>query len=67
MTPNKRASLLFVKPMQPTARTNMTVVTDQRTYLFDLVASPGATPVYVLRFTYPPSPSARRRSCRLLR
>lgn len=53
VTPNKHASLLFVKPMQPTARTNMTVVTDQRTYLFDLIASPGATPVYVMRFTYP--------------
>ena len=56
VTPNKHASLLFVKPMQPTAHTNMTVVTDQRTYLFDLVASPGATPVYVMRFTYPPEP-----------
>jgi type IV secretion system protein VirB9 len=56
VTPNKHASLLFVKPMQPTARTNMTVVTDQRTYLFDLVATPGATPVYVLRFTYPAEP-----------
>ena len=56
VTPNKHASLLFVKPMQPTAHTNMTVVTDQRTYLFDLVATPGATPVYVMRFTYPPEP-----------
>jgi type IV secretion system protein VirB9 len=56
VTPNKHASLLFVKPMQPTAHTNMTVVTDERTYLFDLVASPGATPVYVMRFTYPPEP-----------
>jgi len=56
VTPNKHASLLFVKPMQPTAHTNMTVVTDQRTYLFDLVATPGATPVYVMRFTYPAEP-----------
>ncbi|HEY0271444.1 MAG TPA: TrbG/VirB9 family P-type conjugative transfer protein, partial [Sphingomonas sp.] len=32
VTPNKRASLLFVKPMKAPARTNMTVVTDQRTY-----------------------------------
>jgi type IV secretion system protein VirB9 len=53
VTPNKRANLLFVKPLDPTATTNMTVVTDRRTYLFDLVASPRAKPLYVLRFTYP--------------
>ena len=53
VTPNKRATLLFVKPLSPTAATNMTVVTDKRTYLFDLVAGPRAKPVYVLRFTYP--------------
>jgi type IV secretion system protein VirB9 len=56
VTPNKHASLVFVKPMQPSAHTNMTVVTDRRTYLFDLVATPMDTPVYVLRFTYPPEP-----------
>lgn len=53
VTPNKRANLLFVKPLAPTASTNMTVVTDRRTYLFDLVASPRSRPIYVLRFTYP--------------
>ena len=52
ITPNKRANLLFVKPMAARARTNMTVVTDRHTYLFDLVASPLGTPIYVLRFTY---------------
>lgn len=56
VTPNKRASLLFVKPMKAPARTNMTVVTDQRTYLFDLVTTPGRAPLYELRFTYPPRP-----------
>ena len=54
ITPNKRADLLFVKPLSATARTNMTVVTDQRTYFFDLAASPRSKPVYLLRFTYPP-------------
>lgn len=58
VTPNKRANLLFVKPLAPTAATNMTVVTDKRTYLFDLVASAGAKPLYVLRFTYPEEPAA---------
>ncbi|MFA9199908.1 MAG: TrbG/VirB9 family P-type conjugative transfer protein [Cypionkella sp.] len=58
VTPNKRANLLFVKPLAPNASTNMTVVTDRRTYLFDLVAAPGARPLYVLRFTYPDEPKA---------
>lgn len=54
VTPNRRANLLFVKPLEPRATTNMTVVTNKHTYLFDLVASPGnRTPLYVLTFTYP--------------
>lgn len=53
ITPNKRANLLFVKPLESGARTNMTVVTDRRTYFFDLVASARARPVYLLRFRYP--------------
>lgn len=54
VTPNKRANLLFVKPLSERAVTNMTVVTDRRTYLFDLIASPATrTPLYVLAFTYP--------------
>ena len=53
ITPNKRANLLFVKPLLARANTNMTVVTNKHTYLFDLVASPTAQPMYVLSFTYP--------------
>ena len=54
VTPNKRANLLFVKPLAERAATNMTVVTDKRTYLFDLVASPAhRNPLYVLAFDYP--------------
>jgi type IV secretion system protein VirB9 len=56
VTPNKRANLLFVKPLNPRARTNMTVVTDRHTYFFDLVSAPGNSPLYVLRFTYPDEP-----------
>lgn len=56
VTPNKRANLLFVKPLAPTAQTNMTVVTNKYTYLFDLVASPRAKPLYILTFTYPEEP-----------
>ncbi|HEY6814110.1 MAG TPA: TrbG/VirB9 family P-type conjugative transfer protein [Croceibacterium sp.] len=57
VTPNKRANLLFVKPLEERAATNLTVVTDRHTYLFDLVASPThRTPLYVLAFTYPEEP-----------
>ena len=57
VTPNKRANLLFIKPLADRATTNMTVVTDKHTYLFDLVASPThRTPLYVLSFSYPDQP-----------
>lgn len=51
--PNQAQTLLFIKPLQPSARTNMTVVTSRRTYLFDLVASPRNDPLYVMQFRYP--------------
>ncbi len=54
ITPSRSANLLFVKPLEPRAATNMTVVTNRHTYLFDLVATPGnRTPLYILTFTYP--------------
>lgn len=56
ITPNKRADLLFVKPLEAKARTNMTVVTNRHTYFFDLVASTTAKPLYMLRFTYKDEP-----------
>ncbi|MFA6219066.1 MAG: TrbG/VirB9 family P-type conjugative transfer protein [Erythrobacter sp.] len=60
VTPNKRANILFVKPLNARAATNLTVITSKRTYLFDLVASPGAKALYVLRFAYPPEPEAEQ-------
>lgn len=57
ITPNKRADLLFVKPLEASARTNMTVVTNRHTYFFDLVASPKGRPLYMLRFTYKEEPA----------
>ena len=64
VTPNKRANLLFVKPLAERAATNMTVVTSQHTYFFDLVASPKVTaPLYELAFSYPkklkPAPGSK--------
>jgi type IV secretion system protein VirB9 len=53
ITPNRRASLLFVKPLAAHSRTNMTVVTDRRTYMFDLVSEKLAVPMYALKFSYP--------------
>ncbi len=59
VTPNKRANLLFLKPIANNASTNMTVVTDRRRYAFELTAGrpsasrSGEIP-YVVRFTYPP-------------
>ncbi len=54
VTPNKRANLIFVKPLMAHARTNMTVVTDRRRYLFDLFnARARSRPIYALRFIYP--------------
>lgn len=53
ITPNRRANLLFVKPAGTSAPvTNMTVVTDRHTYLFELRPAVRATPVYLLRFRY---------------
>ena len=57
VTPNKRANLLFIKPLADRAATNMTVVTDRHTYFFDLVANPAnRNALYVLAFTYPDEP-----------
>jgi type IV secretion system protein VirB9 len=56
VTPNRRADMLFLKPLLPRARTNLTVVTDRHTYFFDLVAAPGARAIYGLRLAYAPEP-----------
>jgi type IV secretion system protein VirB9 len=54
ITPNRRASLLFLKPLLRATRTNMTVVTDRHMYMFDLVAgSRNNLPVYAMKFLYP--------------
>ncbi|QIQ85476.1 TrbG/VirB9 family P-type conjugative transfer protein [Erythrobacter sp.] len=58
--PNKAQSILFVKPLEPSAATNLTVVTSKRTYLFDLVASPRNQPLYVMQFSYPEAEKAER-------
>ena len=55
VTAGKRGDFLFVKSLQPGTVTNMTVVTDTRTYSFDLVAITGygASAPYKVEFDYP--------------
>jgi type IV secretion system protein VirB9 len=54
VTPNKRANIIFLKPLIVKARTNMTVVTDKRRYLFELTnGGPNARALYTIRFIYP--------------
>ena len=57
VTPNKRARMLFVKPLSRKASTNMTVVTSQRRYTFELNVGPrqARTP-WIVRFDYPAPP-----------
>ncbi|UDF05243.1 TrbG/VirB9 family P-type conjugative transfer protein [Asticcacaulis sp. AND118] len=57
-TPNKRGNLIFIKPFQRGAFTNMSVVTSRRTYAFELRTKDAAAckrgeVIYDLRFTYP--------------
>lgn len=57
VTPNRRGTVLFVKPLASVSATNMTVVTDRRTYMFDLSTGRKAgSPLYALKFTYPDIP-----------
>ncbi len=59
VTPNARATLLFIKPILAGATTNMTVVTNLRHYAFELNVDkrPGraaaGTALYGLQFLYP--------------
>ena len=60
--PNKRADLLFVKPINAKAYSNMTVVSDKHTYNFELRAAPEdacdhGRAIYELRFNYPVDPA----------
>jgi type IV secretion system protein VirB9 len=56
VTPNKKADLLFLKPIDRLPSTNMTVVTNLRRYNFELLAVPASTrraQTYDIRFVYP--------------
>jgi type IV secretion system protein VirB9 len=55
VTANRAGSRLFVKPIQAGVSTNMTVVTNVRTYAFELVPLFGPAPdmAFTIRFRYP--------------
>ncbi len=58
VTPNRAATLLFLKPIARGAATNMTVVTTLRRYSFELSAREATGPsdpniIYTVRFSYP--------------
>ena len=56
VTPNRKANLLFLKPMAQRPDTNMTVVTNLRRYQFQLsvkAKAPARAVPYAVRFVYP--------------
>lgn len=55
VTTNKRSDYLFIKTLGDGRATNMTVVTDARIYMFELIPSTpyGEGQAFSLRFTYP--------------
>ncbi len=55
-TPNRKADLLFLKPIDLVPSTNMTVVTNLRRYNFELLTAPSTTrraQTFDIRFVYP--------------
>lgn len=58
---NRTGGHIFLKPLQPIA-TNMTVVTSQRVYAFELVPLSGPSPdmAYWVRFRYPGAPGPQQ-------
>jgi type IV secretion system protein VirB9 len=60
ITPNKSADHLFIKALQGAAPTNLTVITGERTYNFELMPLGAAYPsmAFVVRFSYPAGPGS---------
>ena len=56
VTPNRRSDVLFIKPIAHSGDTNLTVLTDQRRYAFELRVEqpqPGVPVLYIARMVYP--------------
>lgn len=57
VTPNKKADLLFIKSIAFNAHSNMTVITNKRRYIFELLSAPksrcqSGKVAYEIRFNY---------------
>lgn len=59
---NRRGDLLFIKALAAAAATNMTVITNVRTYNFDLAPVGSTQMAYTIRFRYPPPAAAEEDS-----
>lgn len=63
VAPNKEGNRLFLKPVEPKAHTNLAVITDRRSYAFELVAVNLLAEIdslsYVVRFRYPQDEEAK--------
>jgi len=58
VVPNKAGNILFIKPVEERATTNMTVITDRRIYNFELTSGLAGSPrnsniTFMLKFQYP--------------
>jgi type IV secretion system protein VirB9 len=56
VTPNRKADVLFIKPIDKSVGTNLTVLTDMRRYAFELRVAPAdatAPVLYIARMVYP--------------
>ena len=58
VVPNKAGNILFLKPVEDNATTNMTVITDRRIYNFELTSGHAYTArdkniTYMMKFIYP--------------
>ncbi len=63
VVPNKDGNLLFLKPVEPKAHTNLAVVSNRRSYAFELIAVNLIAEVgdmsYIVRFRYPQEEDAK--------
>jgi len=57
VTANRRGDLLFIKALVGGIPTNMTVITNVRTYNFELIPASSSAMAYSVRFDYPPPPA----------
>jgi type IV secretion system protein VirB9 len=63
-----RGNNIVLKPSQKMPQTNVVVVTNKRTYSFELLDTPhGNLPTYILRFYYPDTEAAKQRAEALVR